>query len=110
MSDNKGCAEVSPYPLLLLLLSLWPLFSSSPLSTSFPTYLLLFFRPYFLLPPPFEFYVASRPPPRRFHFRLLFFVVFVVFIPRADRGVVYMHVLEKIGGFGGFVATGLGRF
>ena len=33
------------------------------------------------------------------------FVVFVVFIPRADRGVVYMRVLEKFGGFGGFVAT-----
>ena len=34
---------------------------------------------------------------------------FVIFIPRANRGVVYMLVLEKIGGFGGFVATGLGR-
>ena len=39
-----------------------------------------------------------------------FFVVFVVFIARADRGVVYMRVLEKFGGFGGFVATGLGGF
>ena len=37
-------------------------------------------------------------------------IVFVVFIPRLDRGVVYMRVLEKFGGFGGFVATGLGRF
>ena len=36
-----------------------------------------------------------------------FFVVFVVFIPRANRGIVYMRVLET---FGGFVATGLGRF
>ena len=35
---------------------------------------------------------------------------FVVFIPRADRGVVYMRVLEKFGGFGGFVAMGLGAF
>ena len=35
---------------------------------------------------------------------------FVVFIPRDDRGVVYMHVLEKFGGFGGFVTTGLGLF
>ena len=40
----------------------------------------------------------------------LLLVVFVVFIPRADRGVVYMHVLEKFGGFGGFVAMGLGGF
>ena len=39
-----------------------------------------------------------------------FFVVFVVFIPKADRGVVYMRVLENFGRFGGFVATGLGRF
>ena len=39
-----------------------------------------------------------------------FFVIFIVFIPRANRGVVYMRVLEKFGGFGGFVATGLGRF
>ena len=39
-----------------------------------------------------------------------FFVVFVVFVPRADRGVVYMRVLEKFGGFGGFVTTGLGIF
>ena len=37
-------------------------------------------------------------------------VVFVVFVPRADRGVVYMRVLEKFVGFGGFVATGLGGF
>ena len=44
-----------------------------------------------------------------FSFLSSFFVVFVVFIPRADRGVVYMRVLEKLGGFGGFVATGLGR-
>ena len=35
---------------------------------------------------------------------------FVVFIPRADMGVVYMRVLEKFGRFGGFVATGLGGF
>ena len=27
-----------------------------------------------------------------------------------DLSVVYMRVLEKFGGFGGFVATGLGRF
>ena len=39
-----------------------------------------------------------------------FFVVFVVFIPRSDRGVVYMRVSEKIGVFGGFVAIGLRRF
>ena len=45
-----------------------------------------------------------------FSFLSSFFVVFVVFIPRADRGVVYMRVLEKFGRFGGFVATGLGRF
>ena len=45
-----------------------------------------------------------------FSFPSSFFVVFVVFIPRADRGVVYMRVLEKFGGFGGFVATGLGGF
>ena len=45
-----------------------------------------------------------------FSFSSYFFVVFIVFIPRADRGVVYMHVLEKFGGFGGFVATGIGRF
>ena len=45
-----------------------------------------------------------------FSFSSSLFVVFVVFIPRADRGVVYMRVLEKIGGFGGFVVTGLGRF
>ena len=47
---------------------------------------------------------------------LVFFVFvflsrrFVVFIPRADRGVVYMRVLEKFGGFGGFILTGLGLF
>ena len=35
---------------------------------------------------------------------------FVDFIPRADRGVVYMRVLEKFGGFGGFVTTGLRSF
>ena len=66
----------------------------------------------FLLPP-LEFYVASRPPPRRFRFCLpflSFFVVFIIFIPRDDRGVVYMRELEKIGGFGGFIATGLRRF
>ena len=39
-----------------------------------------------------------------------FFFIFVVFIPRADRGIVYMRVLEKFGGFGGFVATGFGLF
>ena len=38
------------------------------------------------------------------------FVVFVVFIPRADRGIVYMRVLEKFGRFCGFVATGLRCF
>ena len=37
------------------------------------------------------------------------FCRFVVFIPRADRGVVYMRVLEKFGGFSEFVGTGLGR-
>ena len=45
-----------------------------------------------------------------FSFLSSFFVVFVVSISRADRGIVYMHVLEKFGGFGGFVATGLRRF
>ena len=45
-----------------------------------------------------------------FSFSSSFFVVFVVFILRADRGVIYMRVLEKFGGFGGFVATGLGSF
>ena len=45
-----------------------------------------------------------------FSFSSSFFVVFVVFIPMADRGVVYMYVLETFGGFGGFVATGIGRF
>ena len=48
-------------------------------------------------------------PSSLFSFSSSFFVVFVVFIPRADRGVVYMRVLEKFGGFGRFVATGLGR-
>ena len=43
-------------------------------------------------------------------FLLLVVFVFVVFIPRADKGVVYRRVLEKFGGFGGFVATGLGSF
>ena len=43
-----------------------------------------------------------------FSFSSSFFVVFVVFIPRADRGVVCMRVLEKFGGFVGFVGTGLG--
>ena len=28
----------------------------------------------------------------------------------ADRGVIYMRVLEKFGGFGGFVATGSRTF
>ena len=37
-------------------------------------------------------------------------LLFIVFIPRADRGVVYMHMLEKFGGFGVFVTTGLGLF
>ena len=32
------------------------------------------------------------------------------YIPWDDRGVVYMRVLEKFGGFGGFVTTGLGIF
>ena len=57
------------------------------------------------------------PPPkvlRRFaYFSSLFSFLssfFVVFIPRADRGVVYIRVLEKFGGFGGFVAMGLGSF
>ena len=45
-----------------------------------------------------------------FSFLSSFFVIFVIFIPRADRGVVYMRVLEKLGGFGGFVETGIGRF
>ena len=45
-----------------------------------------------------------------FSFSSSFFVVFVVFIPRADRGVIYMRVLEKFGRFGGFVTTGLRRF
>ena len=35
---------------------------------------------------------------------------FVVFIPRADRGIIYMRLLEKFGVFGGFIATGLGHF
>ena len=45
-----------------------------------------------------------------FSFSSSFFVVFIVFIPRDDRGVVYMRVLRKFSGFGGFIATGLGRF
>ena len=45
-----------------------------------------------------------------FSFSSSFFFVFVVFIPRADMGVVYMRVLEKFGEFCGFVATGLVRF
>ena len=45
-----------------------------------------------------------------FVFVFLFLLFLSFFIPRADRGVVYMHVLEKFGGFGGFVATGLGGF
>ena len=47
MSDNKGWAEVSPSPLLLLLLSLWPSFLSSSSSASFPTFLLFFVVPSF---------------------------------------------------------------
>ena len=72
--------------------------------------------PPLLLPTVFFF----SPPPRvlrrftssssSFSFLPSFFVVFVVFIPRADRGVVYMRVLERIGVFGGFVATGIGRY
>ena len=45
-----------------------------------------------------------------FLFSSSFFVVFVVFSPRADRGGVYMRVLEKFGEFGGFVATGSRTF
>ena len=45
-----------------------------------------------------------------FSFLSSFFVVFIVFIPRADRVVVYMRVLENFGRFGGFVTTGLGLF
>ena len=55
VSDNKGWAEVSPSSLLLLLLSLWPLFLSSSSSASFPTSLLFFFRPCFSSPPPLSF-------------------------------------------------------
>ena len=64
--------------------------------------------------------VFSSSPPRvlrrfessssSFSFSFSFFVVFIVFIPRDDRGVVYMRVLETFVGFGGFVATCLGRF
>ena len=109
MSDNKGWAEVSPSPLLLLLLSLWPSFLLSLSSASFPTSLLFFFRPYFSSPPPrvLRCFTSSS---SLFSVSSSFFVVFVVLIPRDDRGVVYMLVLEKLGGFGGFVATGLGRF
>ena len=45
-----------------------------------------------------------------FSFSSSFVVIFVVFIHRADRGVVYMRVLKKIGGLGGFVTTGLRLF
>ena len=45
-----------------------------------------------------------------FSFLSSFFVVFVVFIPRANRCVVYMRVLENFGGFGGFVTAGLRLF
>ena len=63
----------------------------------------------FLLPPPrvLRRFASSS---SSFSFSSSFFVVFFVFIPRYNRGVVYMRVLEKFGGFGGFVATGLGRF
>ena len=44
-----------------------------------------------------------------FSFSSSFLVVFVIFTPRADRGVIYMRVIEKFGRFDGFVATGLGR-
>ena len=44
-----------------------------------------------------------------FSFSSSFFVVFVFFIYRANRGVVYMRVIGKFSEFGGFVATVLGR-
>ena len=54
----------------------------------------------FLLPPPLVLrrFVSSS---SSFSFLFSFFVFFVVFIPRADRGVVYMRVLETSGGFSG---------
>ena len=64
-------------------------------------------------------YFSSSPPSSLTSLRILllvifvsssFFVVFVVFIPRNDRDVVYMCVLETFGGFVGFFATGLRRF
>ena len=64
----------------------------------------------FFFPPPPRVLRRFESSSSSFSFSFSFFVVFIVFIPRADRGVVYMCVLEKFGGFGGFIATGLGRF
>ena len=67
MSYNKGWADVLPSPLLLFILSLWPSFSSSSSSASFPTSLLFFFPPHFSSPSPLCFTLL----------RVLLFVVFV---------------------------------
>ena len=109
VSDNNGWAENRCLP-----------FSSS----SYPSGRHFWHR--FLAPPSLHpssssfDHIFLPPPPRvlrrlassssSFSFLSSFFVVFVVFIPRDDRGIVYMCVLEKCGGFGGIVGTGIGRF
>ena len=109
MSDNKVLAEVSPSPLLLLFLSIWLSFFVVVVERLFPHI------PNLLLPTVFFFFSASSFTvlcvllPLVFVF-VFIFVVVVFFIPRVNRDVVYMRMLEKIGGFIGFVATGFGRF
>ena len=49
----------------------------------------------FLFSPPPQVLCSFASSSLSFSFLTSFFVVFVVFSPRANRGVVYMHVLEK---------------
>ena len=83
-----------PSPLLLLHLSLWPLFhrrcrappSPHPSSSSSDRI--------FLFPPP-QVLRRSASSSLSFSFLSSSFVFFVVFIPRAGRGIVYMRVRKN---------------
>ena len=110
MIDNKGWAEVSPSPPSPpppIPLAVVFVVVVECLLPHIPPILL---PAVFFFPSPLDFLRRFTSSSSLFSFSSSFFVVFVVFIPMADRGVVYMYVLETFGGFGGFVATGIGRF